>query len=469
MPIRVRIALLGVGIVALTLLLFSALVYALAAANAGAEQDHRLKARADQAAAMVRLAEADEFRPYAGVATVDVRDNLDVFITVFGADGAPLTSTGSVGGVVPVLPAEAAAQAAETGGALTSVEPAPGVRLRLAIQPWSRPDLGLDGYIVAGQSARARESTIRGLQVFLIVSAVVTLLVAGGAIWFAVGRALRPLKRVADAADTIARTGDLGRRLPPVRSRDEVRLLTGSFNGMLDRLQQAYRELEDALNSQKRFVADASHELRTPLTTIRTNAGYLLQAGDADPGERAAALRDITAESERMSRLVRDLLTLARADAGHRLEMSPLDLTPAVADVCRQARTLYPVRCIDLVHDESVPLHGNEDALKQLVWILVDNAVKHTNDGGHIRLELVHRMGRAVLHVTDDGRGIPRDDLAHIFDRFYQADAARSDGSAGLGLAIARWIAAEHGGRVLAYNNRTRGATLRVELPAATA
>jgi signal transduction histidine kinase len=235
---------------------------------------------------------------------------------------------------------------------------------------------------------------------------------------------------------------------------------------MLDRLEEAYRQLQVALESQKRFVADASHELRTPLTTIRTNAGFLLRAGTADADERAAALRDIAGESERMSRMVRDLLTLARADAGHRLEMAPLDLAPVAADLCRQARTLYPTRYVELVCDDAVPLHGNEDALTQLLWILVDNAVKHSREGGRIRVELVSRMGRTVLHVTDDGPGIPAADLTRIFDRFFQADAARGDGGAGLGLAIARWIAEEHGGVVHAYNNQARGATFRLDLPA---
>ncbi len=134
-----------------------------------------------------------------------------------------------------------------------------------------------------------------------------------------------------------------------------------------------------------------------------------------------------------------------------------------------QARNLHPRRCIEVEDEGVVAVMGNADALKQLVWILVDNAVKHTGDEGRIRLWAGCRLGVAVLHVTDDGPGIPRDDLERIFERFYQADAARSGGGAGLGLAIARWIVQDHGGRVLAYNNDGGGATFRAELPAAGA
>jgi signal transduction histidine kinase len=263
---------------------------------------------------------------------------------------------------------------------------------------------------------------------------------------------------VAHASDEIARTQDLARRLPPVRTHDEVRLLTDSFNGMLARL-------EEVLESQRRFVADASHELRTPLTSIRTNAAYL-QRPDVPVEEREAALRDIVQESERMSRLVHDLLTLARADAGGHPALAPMDLAAALREVCRRARALHPARRIEVAGDDVVPICGNEDALLQLLWILVDNAVKHTPPEGRLRIWSAARGGTVQLRVMDDGPGIPEADLERIFDRFFQADRARSDGGAGLGLAIARWIATAHRGTLSAYNNEWGGATFLLELPA---
>jgi signal transduction histidine kinase len=458
MPIRVRMALLGVAVIAATLLLFSALIYALARQSVPREQDAALRDRARQALTFLQSAPAGEFQPHRVPAALDLRTSAAVFVAVLGADGAPLTSTGEIDGAGPSLPPALLARA-DQGGTFATVEPAPGERIRVYVEPWSRPDLGLRGYAAAGQSLRHIQSQIGGLVFVMVLALVISLLVAAAAIWFVLGRALRPLKTVTHASDEIARTRDLGRRLPPVRTHDEVRRLTDSFNGMLARL-------EEVLESQRRFVSDASHELRTPLTTIRTNAAYL-QRPDVPPEERDAALHDIVAESERMSRLVHDLLTLARADADGRLELSPVDLGATAREVCRRARTLYPDRQIETAGDDSVSVCGNEDALVRLLWILVDNAIKHTPSHGRLRIWCAARDSTVQLRVLDDGPGIPEADLERIFDRFYQADRARSDSGAGLGLAIARWIARAHGGTLRAYNNDWGGATFLFELPAA--
>jgi signal transduction histidine kinase len=460
MPIRVRMALLGATVIAATLLLFSVLIYALASANVPREQDSALRGRAREATAFLATAPAAEVQPHRVPAALDLRRSAEVFVAVLGPDGAPVTSTGEIDGGAPSLPADLLVRV-DAGGTFATVDLADGQQFRIYVEPWTRPDLGLGGHVVVGQSLRHNQSQIGGLVAVLVIALVVSLIVAAAAIWFVVGRALRPLKTVAHASDEIARTQDLGRRLPPVRGHDEVRLLTDSFNGML-------AQLEEVLESQRRFVADASHELRTPLTTIRTNAGYL-QRPDVPPEEREAALRDIAQESDRMSRLVHDLLTLARADAGGRPELAPMDLVAAVQDVTRRARALHPGRRIEVAGDEAVPVCGNEDALTQLLWILVDNALTHTPPDSRLRLWTATRDGAAQLRVMDDGPGIAEADLERIFERFYQADRARSDGGAGLGLAIARWIATAHGGTLRAYNNEWGGATFLFELPAAPA
>ena len=191
------------------------------------------------------------------------------------------------------------------------------------------------GYVVAGQSTRVPQSNLSGIVGFLIISGVPTLLAALAASWLVAGRALRPLKDVAGAADEIGRARDFGRRLPQRRSRDEVALLSTSFNQMLEQLQ-------DSFESQRRFVADASHELRTPLTTIQGNAGLLARGPAVSDEVRRAAAADIAAETARMTRLVDRMLTLARADSGLKLELAPLELRPLVLEVCRQARRFTP-------------------------------------------------------------------------------------------------------------------------------
>ena len=334
------------------------------------------------------------------------------------------------------------------------------------------------------------EQDLRGLRVFLWPSAGITLLAVSAAMWAMAGRALRPLKEMARAADEIGHARDLSRRLPAGRANDEVGALTASFNGMLARLEQAYQKASDALESQKRFVSDASHELRTPLTSIRSNAGFLLGRPDARVEDVRAALDDIAQESSRMSRLIESLLTLARADAGLHLERTEIDLKELAREVIRQATALHPDRTFRLrvLPDQdhapasdldqlasTVGVRGDEDALRQLVWLLVGNAVKHVPEEGSVWLTLSRRPaptgaadGMVVwLQVADDGVGIPEADLEMIFERFYRADAARTGEGTGLGLAIARWIVTDHGGRLWARNNELGGATFTVELPAA--
>jgi signal transduction histidine kinase len=193
----------------------------------------------------------------------------------------------------------------------------------------------------------------------------------------------------------------------------------------------------------------------------------LLKRDDITIEDRSAALQDIASESERMSRMVQDLLTLARADAGYHLDKAPMDLRPIVQDVSRQAQTLQPARHLELLDGQAALVRANADAITQLLWILIDNAFKHTGDGGRVTVALQPGAQWASLVVADDGAGIPAQDLERIFERFYQSDASRTGEGTGLGLAIARWIAREHGGRINAANNPQGGARFTVELPVA--
>jgi signal transduction histidine kinase len=253
----------------------------------------------------------------------------------------------------------------------------------------------------------------------------------------------------------IGRTRDFGRRLPGRRSRDEVALLSQSFNRMLDQLQNAF-------DSQRRFVADASHELRTPLTTIQGNAGLLARGPAVSSEVQRAAAADIAAETSRMTRLVDRMLTLARADAGMSLELGRVELGTVVTEVCRQARTVHSNRELECVAVD-VPVAGDEDAVRQLMWILLDNALRHSSSRVTVTLALEGDWAR--LAVADDGPGIAPQDRERVFERFYQADPARSGQGTGLGLSIARWIVEQHRGRILAGESAGGGAAMYVDLP----
>ena len=404
------------------------------------------------------------FRPSPFALPIDIGKSSEIFVEITVFNPSQVYSSGKVNNTDPILPADLLESASSDHGTITNVRAENGPLMRVYLRQLVTPT-GPAGYLVVGKSLSGIESELSGLRLFLVAGGLLTLLGAGAASWWLAGRTLRPLDAMANTAEDIGRTQDLSRRLPESEPDDEVGRLQRSFNQMLRQLEDAYHRLQSALIAQRRFVADASHELRTPLTTIRGNVGLLLKREDIATDDRLAALNDIAGESERMSRMVQDLLTLARADAGYHLDKAPIDLLPIMQEVTRQAQTLQPLRRIELLDGVPVPVQGNADAIKQLLWILIDNAFKHTHEGGRIQLRLDNGHQVARLMVADDGPGIPTEDLERVFERFYQSDAARSGEGTGLGLAIARWIAKEHGGQVTAANNPRGGAAFTVELP----
>ena len=430
MPLRARLAFFGAGVVALALLVFGLLLYALLSRNVSTNQDDALRTRAQQA--VVSLDAGAPLTASPPVAPADLRTSTEVFVEVFDPTWRVLYSNAE-----PVVAPDSRTAGFTTQG---------GLRLFA---------VGFEGgYVVAGQSTRVPQSNLSGIVVFLIISAIPALLAALIASWLVAGRALRPLNVVATTAEDIGRTRDFGRRLPPRTSRDEVSRLTASFNGMLSRL-------GDAFESQRRFVADASHELRTPLTTIQGNAG-LLASREVSPEVRRAAVADVVQESARMSRLVDRLLTLARADAGLELRLAPLDLHVVVAEVCRQAAAAQPAHAIE-VDARPARIDGDEDALHQLLWILLDNAFRFAKARVAVKMWPEDRWAR--LLVADDGPGIPAEQRERVFERFYRADTSRAGSHAGLGLSIASWIVEQHHGRIVAGAATLGGAAFLVDLP----
>ena len=442
MSLRLRLALFGAAVVAATLVIFGVLLYALLARSVTTNQDDALRARAGEAVASLKT--ASNLAPQAPVAPANLATSSEVFLEVFDSGWNVIYSTAHLNGSPPMPSARLRAAAQRTGATFDTDN-----GLRYFAVPFNA------GYVVTGQSTRVPKSNLSGVVGFLIISGVPTLIAALAASWLVAGRALKPLKDVAGAADEIGRSRDFGRRLPKRKSRDEVALLSTSFNRMLEQLQ-------DSFESQRRFVADASHELRTPLTTIQGNAGLLAHGPlIAEPVRRAAAA-DIAEETERMGRLVDRFLTLAQADSGLRLELAPVDLRRVVVDVGRQAAAVHPERKFEVEVVDAL-VAGDEDALRQLLWILVDNASRHARSTISIDLEV--DSGWARLMVGDDGPGIAVEERERVFERFYRADRSRSGQGAGLGLSIARWITDQHGGRIIAGSSRAGGAGLYVDLP----
>ena len=238
---------------------------------------------------------------------------------------------------------------------------------------------------------------------------------------------------------------------------------------------RALRPIKTAMDSQRTFIADASHELRTPVAVVRTNAELLKRHLGPDTGHTAAsdqvALDDILSESDRLGRMVDQMLTLAEADAGQRTVLSSeISLNELIDEVARSMRSIAETRqmLLETRLTDDVSVNGDPGRLRELVSVLLDNAVKYADAGGRVEVALRKEHRKAIIEVSDNGPGIPRDALPHVFDRFYRVDEARSreSGGTGLGLAIARHIVDAHGGTINIESSASGGTKVTVELPA---
>lgn len=233
---------------------------------------------------------------------------------------------------------------------------------------------------------------------------------------------------------------------------------------------RALRPIKRAMDQQQKFVADASHELRTPLSLIRANAEILKREANKPVSENMESVQDIISESDRLANLVSRMLTLARADTGEALpEMEPVDVAVLAQDTVREMGLLASESGIAMGVETSGPVivDGDELRLRELLMVLIDNSLKYSETGTRVDVRAIARNGRAVIEVTDTGRGIPREALSRIFERFYRVDRARSreKGGTGLGLPIAKWIAESHRGTIRIDSEVGRGTTVTVELP----
>lgn len=321
--------------------------------------------------------------------------------------------------------------------------------------------------VITAKSLADVDRAVRALHRLLLFVLLFALAFVGFIGYALAGRALRPVADITATAQAI-RFGDLSRRIALQGPPDELKRLADAFDEMI-------ASLEQLLNAQRRFLADASHELRTPLTVILSALQVSLRTRDPDregPERRRNPLREtlqvVYEEARHMKRLVDDLMTLSRADIGEQpLQRAPLSLDDLLKEVCEAAQWMMDNRCLELQVDEEVTLMADADRLKQLVMNLLDNAVKNTPPHGIIFVGLHTQQGHAIVTVSDNGEGIPPEHLPHIFDRFYRVDEARSreNGGSGLGLAICRWIAQAHGGALTVCSEVGRGTTFVLSLP----
>lgn len=311
------------------------------------------------------------------------------------------------------------------------------------------------GRVLGAQVARTTteiEESVRRLTILFAVTGAIGVATALALGWVVSRSAMRPVSRLAAAAAHVADTEDLSVSVPETGG-DEVEGLASSFNRML-------RTLSDSRAQQRRLVADASHELRTPLTSLRTNIEVLGSGEELDPADRDALMADVTAQIEELSGLVSDLVELARGDEVTSRQFVEMDLDAVVEQAVERARRRTDDVAIvaDLDH---TPMRGEPALLERAVLNLLDNAVKWSPPGGAVTVSLRDRE----LRVDDNGPGIKAEDRAHVTERFWRSDAARSTPGSGLGLAIVDQVVRAHGGTLVVGESGSGGASMVVRFP----
>ena len=468
MSIRSRLTLWYTLILATVIVVFAVALYYLLTLTLLSAIDGQLQATAQRIrdSARLRLSVLD-MEMVIEVPDLDIFATPGLYIQVYDLDSGQSLRSQTLGeGALPL--GDAVLAAVLDGDTDLRTMRVGGTDLRVHSAPLAF-DGRVEGVVQVGASLTQVSQTQRQLLSILVAGGVLAIAVATILGAFLARAALRPIDQITQTALTISRTEDLSRRLDVEGPADEVGRLAATFNEMLARLDTLFR-------TQRRLIADVSHELRTPLTTIQGNVG-LLRRGAADDDEaRCEVLADIDGEVARMSRLVADLLLLARMDAGAALEQRPVELDTLLLDVYRQARIMSDGIEISLGHEDQAVVLGDADRLRQLFLNLVDNALKYTPRGGKVCLSLYQEDDRVRVVVADTGVGIPAEDLAPgpqgvplIFERFYRADPARcrKGGGTGLGLSIVYWIVQAHGGRIEVKSTVGEGSEFTVYLPAA--
>ena len=462
--VRARLTAFYVVVLAVVLVIVGGLVYLLLARILHSRVDENLLAVMSTAATSLEndLAEGQDPADAARSTTAELASRQQM-LAIYDSLGRLLADQGRDEDVEIQLPALDTFSSPEPL-LLTITETDGDDRYRLAMRRVLLPKHQVAFIVVVGGSLETIDEELSALLDTLGFVVPVALLLAGGAGWFLAHRSLAPVVVMAERARRLGGE-DLSRRLPVANPRDELGRLACAFNELLGRL-------EASMQQQRQFMADASHELRTPITTTRTAANVALQQRREEDDYRQT-LVIIEQQATRLSRIVDDLFTLARADAGtYPLRRQPMYLDEIVDEAVAGARILATTRDVrvECTTVPSASLTGDEELIRRMLTNLLDNAVRHSPAGSLVTVALRSTAAGFAIMVTDQGPGIPAANQPHIFERFYRVDASRSrasrDSGAGLGLALVRWVAMLHGGSVALTASTAAGSTFTVELPA---
>jgi heavy metal sensor kinase len=472
--IRTRLTLWHVGVLALALIVFSAGVYLLLARTLYRRMDESLRASSESIAiSLVRERAEGESEAEAAHSTVEELHLLNQAMAIFDAEGrllaekpAPVNDHARLP-PLDSIPADDLRLYTEPGD--------DGEGQRVAARRVKIGDAGSPYLIVVSQPLETVTEELEMVGSVFLIAVPLALLLAGLGGFFLARKSLAPVVAMSEQARQIG-AENLERRLPVANPRDELGQLASTFNELLARLAASF-------DLQRQFMADASHELRTPLSVMRTTAQVILERPRRDEGEYRDALAMIDDQTRRLARIVDDMFTLARADAGRRpLSYSAFYLDELIAETARAAGVLAARKgvTVETAQSPEVSYYGDEHLLRQMLLNLLDNAIRHTPTGGGVRVSLNQFEKRCEVVVADTGEGIPAEEQPRIFERFYRVDKARSrsdvnangangtnatGGGAGLGLSIARWVAEAHGGTIRLIRSDPTGTVFAVALP----
>jgi len=460
--LRVRFALWTAGLLLAALLAFSAYVYLSTGQGLRAALDDSLQLSAAQAIAGIGGENVNVEDGQLSLADNIVEGEAAARLRARGLTLRVLTVAGQVQqavGVYSTLPVDAASLSAARAGApgyATIADAASGESVRVYSLPLLENGTPV-GIVQTAQSLEGVQSALERLLTTLLIGVPLLVVVAGAGGYLLAARALRPIDTITRTAQRIS-AEDLHARLNLPPSADEVGRLAATFDGMLGRLDGAFQR-------ERQFTADASHELRTPLAAMEA----ILTVTHARPRsgpEYDQALDDLTAQTRRLRGLIENLLHMARGETSQLTVHEPVDLGMLVSDVVETLRPLADERAITLTATIAANLQivGDRDGLIRLFLNLIDNALKYTERGA-VAVQAQAGPGQVVVTIRDTGIGVAPEHILHLFERFYRVDTARNSGGAGLGLAIAREIAAAHRGSIEVTSTAGVGSTFTVRLP----
>lgn len=462
-PLRWRLALGHAALLGVVTALLGLFVVTTLERDLLREADETLAIRAGHVARVVAEAAAGPLDSRAASAALRELAPLEefsapgIYVEVFDGKGTLLTASPNLPG--GHLPGEAlVTPTALAGEELYATIPVGPEQVRVLARP-VRSGNDQIGVVMVGESLHAQGVALwqaRQLLTLLVLGAIFLSLLGS---WWLSGGALRTVSEVTRVARRIAATGKFEQRIEHPQTRDEVGELAATFNQMLG-------ALEDTFRRHRQFLADASHELRGPLMVVRGNLELLRHELPAP--ERQESASEAMEEAERMSRLLSDLLFLAKNDAQVTIDRAPVNLSEVVLEKMNRAVALDAGRHVLVVsHSEPAWVLGDRERLGQMVWNLLDNALRYTPEAGEISVSLRKFGELAEIAVADTGTGIAPEHLPRIFERFYRADPSRTrrDGGAGLGLAIVQQVAELHGGQVAVRSQSGAGSTFTVSLP----